>query len=173
VRRTLALSVAATLALIAAVITLAERPWQTTSVADETSSTGVREIHVRVFAWGFSPSVIRVSPGQTVRFVVSTDDMRHGFAINELGVNLQLRPGENVTSPAVVVGIPDGVYSIHCSAFCGLGHASMKGRLAVGTTGSAATASRPPWIASLLSVAVAAGFAVVVGGALRGRQGAR
>jgi heme/copper-type cytochrome/quinol oxidase subunit 2 len=162
VRRALALSALATVALIAAVIVLAERPWQPSSVADQASGVGIQEIRVRVFAWGLSPRVVRVSRGQTVRFVVSTDDLNHGFAINELGINLPLHPGVETTSRAVVVDVPDGVYPIHCSAFCGLGHASMKGKLAVGATATAT--SRQPWTASLLAIAIACAFVAVGGG---------
>jgi heme/copper-type cytochrome/quinol oxidase subunit 2 len=54
-----------------------------------------------------------VSRGQTVRFVVSTDDLDHGIAINELGINLQLHPGVEATSRAVVVDVPDGEDAVH------------------------------------------------------------
>jgi heme/copper-type cytochrome/quinol oxidase subunit 2 len=166
--RALALTIVATAASIIAVIALAERPWQTGSFAEQTSSAGVQEVRVRVFAWGFSPSIVHVSRGQTVRFVVSTEDLRHGFAINELGINLQLAPGQDATSPTVVVNVADGVYPIHCSAFCGLGHASMKGRLVVGA--ASLTPSPAPWLASGLAVAIACGFAVLVGEGSRRRR---
>ena len=131
--------------------------------ADDGGGDGPREIPIRVYAWGFSPSVVRVKPGQTVRFVVTTDDIRHGFAINELHMNLQLLPGRKVRSPAVAVDLPEGTYAIRCSTFCGLGHPSMKAKLVVGAPGPARGA-RAPWIASALAVAA------VVGLGLAGRR---
>jgi cytochrome c oxidase subunit 2 len=119
-----------------------------------------REIAVHVYAWGMSPRVIRVDPGESVRFVVSTDDIMHGFAINELGVNLALRPGHAVPSPAVTVGLLEGSYPIHCSVFCGLGHSAMKARLVVGRPGPA-PASRAPWLASAAGLAFVAVFTAV------------
>jgi cytochrome c oxidase subunit II len=120
----------------------------------------VAEVRIRVQAWDFSPRVIRVARGQTIRLVAVSDDIRHGLAINELGVNLALLPGRPVASAPVMVDLPDGIYAIHCTVFCGLGHASMKARLVVGTP------PRPPgtwapWIASALALAAVGVFAIL------------
>jgi heme/copper-type cytochrome/quinol oxidase subunit 2 len=117
---------------------------------------GVREITLRGYTWGFSPGVLRVSPGESVRFVIESEDMHHGFAINELGLNLQLGPGRSARSPVVKVDLPEGVYAVHCSVFCGLGHASMKARLVVGAP-PPPPGRVAPWLASAAAVAVAAG----------------
>lgn len=127
----------------------------------EGGDAGPRDIQVRVHAWGFSPSVVRVKPGQRVRFAVVSDDIKHGFAINELHLNLQLVPGREVRSPTLDVDLPEGTYAIHCSMFCGLGHPSMKGRLIVGTP-DRVRASAAPWIASLLSAVAVAGLVLTV-----------
>ncbi|HET7874866.1 MAG TPA: cupredoxin domain-containing protein [Methylomirabilota bacterium] len=126
-----------------------------------------REVSIDVYAWGFSPRVIHVSPGQRVRFVVRSEDIGHGFAINELGVNLPLRPGQQMRSPEVKVDLPEGVYEIHCSVFCGLGHPAMKGRLVVGAPPPTLT-SAAPWVASLAVGLAAAGVLAVT--ALRSRR---
>jgi cytochrome c oxidase subunit 2 len=118
---------------------------------------GVREITLRGYTWGFSPSVLRVGPGERVRFVVESEDMHHGFAISELGLNLQLGPGRSARSPVVTVDLPEGVYAVHCSVFCGLGHSSMKARLVVGAP-PPPPGRIAPWIASVAAVAVAAGL---------------
>lgn len=147
--------------LAALVAWAAQTPWASDSTNGREADDGVREVAVRVHAWGFSPRTIRVAPGQTVRFVALSEDIGHGFAINELGVNLPLRAGHQVRSRAVMVNLPEGIYEIHCSAFCGLGHASMKGRLVVG-------APRPrlsivvPGLASLAVLGSVAGFAAAV-----------
>jgi heme/copper-type cytochrome/quinol oxidase subunit 2 len=145
--RSLLLTAAALLPLGAAVVWAAYPPWSSATAA-RVSGDGVLEIPVRVHAWGFSPRVIQVAPRQTVRFVASSDDIGHGFAINELGVNLPLRVGVPMRSSAVTVNLPDGVYEIHCSVFCGLGHPAMKGRLVVGTP-RRDPLSAAPWLASL------------------------
>lgn len=120
---------------------------------------GVKEITIRAYTWGFSPQAIYVNPNDTVRFIVLSEDIKHGFAINELGINLQLLSERQIRSPAVRVNLPEGRYTIHCSIFCGMGHPSMKARLIVGNPGPAA-GSELPWIASLVSLAAVAAFAL-------------
>ena len=129
---------------------------------------GVREITLRAHTWGFSPSVLRIQPGERVRFVVESEDMHHGFAINELGLNLQLQPGRSARSPVVKVDLPEGVYAVHCSVFCGLGHSSMKARLLVGAP-PPPRGRIAPWVAS----AVALGVVAAWWGLASSRQGGR
>jgi cytochrome c oxidase subunit 2 len=160
--RALWLTAGAAAPLAAAVVWMAGGLAAAVPPADEVEAGPVREIAVSVHAWGFSPAVIRVTPGRTVRFVVRSDDITHGFAINELGLNLPLRPGREVRSPALDVDLPAGTYVIHCSAFCGLGHPAMKAKLIVGAPGAAAP-SAAPWIASVLAVAATLGVAVFAG----------
>jgi cytochrome c oxidase subunit 2 len=131
--------------------------------AGDVAADGVRDIAVTVYGWGMSPSVIRVLPGQRVRFVVGTDDVMHGFAINELGVNLALAPGRASRSADVHVTLAEGTYAIHCSVFCGLGHGSMKARLIVGSP-PPDPKRMAPWIASGASVML---VGVIVGGRRR------
>lgn len=155
--RALGMTVAAVLVLGALTVWAASGLGGITAAEDEVRRDGVRQITLRVHAWGFSPNVIRVAPGEAVQFVVWSEDLRHGFAINELRLNLPLVPGKGMRSPAVTVNLPEGTYPIHCSVFCGLGHPSMKAKLVVGTPPPSRVGTLP-WLASLLSTAVAAGF---------------
>lgn len=160
--RSLLLTTGVVVPLAAVVIALAHGPWTAAPPADGAPRGGAREIAVRVHAWGFSPKVVRVGPGETVRFLVRSDDIAHGFAINELHMNLPLRPGREVRSPSVEMTLPEGTYAIHCSVFCGLGHPSMKARLVVGTP-PPPPGARAPWIASLLTAGAVAAFSLVAG----------
>jgi cytochrome c oxidase subunit II len=128
------------------------------SVSPTTDTEGVKDISIHARSWGFTPRVIHVEPGDTVRFRVVSDDIKHGFAINELGLNLQLAVDREVRSPDVKIALPPGRYTIHCSTFCGLGHSTMKASLVVGNPRPAA-AAKAPWLASLLTLAAAGSFA--------------
>jgi cytochrome c oxidase subunit 2 len=128
------------------------------SVSPAAGADGVKEVSVHARAWGFVPRVIHVDPGDTVRFRVRSEDIKHGFAINELGLNLQLAAGREVRSPEVKVALPAGRYTIHCSTFCGLGHSTMKASLVVGEARTAIAAA-VPWLASLLTLVAAGAFA--------------
>lgn len=166
--RSLLVTTLAVVPITAALVWIAHLPSAATVAPDAGAGGGVGGaasphgdapvVVVRVHAWGFTPRVIQVAPGQRVRFAAVSDDIQHGFAINELGVNLALRPGREARSAEVIVSLPEGTYAIHCSVFCGLGHPSMKGRLVVGTP-APTFGQRAPWIATLLTVALA--FAVV------------
>ena len=160
--RALLLTAGVSLPLAAATIWAAGALAALVPPADDPGGDAPREVRVRVHAWGFSPGVVRVRPGQSIRFAVVSDDVTHGFAINELGLNLPLRPGREVRSPSIAMELPEGTYTTHCSTFCGLGHASMKARLVVGAPGPA-PAARAPWIASLLALAAVVGLVLVAG----------
>ena len=97
---------------------------------------GAREFRIKAPQWYLDPAVITVSPGETVRFIVTSDDIMHGFAINELGFNLALSPFVEVTHEAVIPpDIPEGTYTMYCSIFCGIGHPYMKGTIVIGERG--------------------------------------
>lgn len=155
--RSLGLTVAAVAALGSAVIWVAYGLAGVIPAGDGVTRDGVRQVTIHGHTWGFSPNVIRVAPGDTVQFIVRSEDLHHGFSINELGLNLPLVPGRDMRSPAVKIDLPEGIYPIHCSVFCGIGHPSMKARLVVGAP-PPAPGSRLPWVASVLSAAAAVGF---------------
>lgn len=94
---------------------------------------GVRVFNISVKEWDFEPSVIKVYPGDRVRFVISSKDVWHGFAINELNVNLTI-PSEKTVSQEVTIptDAADRVFTSYCSVFCGLGHPYLKGKVIVG-----------------------------------------
>jgi len=155
--RPLGFTMAAVAALGAAVVWAAYGLAGVIPAGDGVTRDGVRQVTIDGHTWGFSPNVIRVAPGETVQFIVRSEDLQHGFSINELGINLPLAPGRETRSPVVKVALPEGIYPIHCSVFCGIGHPSMKARLVVGAP-PPAPVSRLPWIASVLSAAAAVGF---------------
>ena len=161
--RSALLTTVAVLLLAALTIWTVDGPQALLSASPTSTSDGVKDISIRVYAWGFSPRVIRVEPGETVRFRVMSDDIQHGFAINELGLNLQLVSGREARSPTVKVALPPGKYPIQCSTFCGLGHSSMKASLVVGDPGPTPGAA-VPWLASLLTLAAAGAFAALAAG---------
>ncbi len=97
---------------------------------------GVREFRILTPQWNFEPVILKANPGDIVRFIVTSPDIMHGFAINELGVNLALKANEAMTTEIVIPkDIPEGTYTSYCSIFCGIGHPYMKGSIIVGERG--------------------------------------
>jgi cytochrome c oxidase subunit 2 len=53
----------------------------------------------------------------------------HGFNISELGLRVDLEPGE--TARVRLVPEKAGTFEFHCDNFCGLDHESMSGTIIV------------------------------------------
>ncbi len=97
---------------------------------------GVREFRITAQQWYFGPGLLKANPGETIKFIVNSGDITHGFAINELGINLSLTPSSTVKREVIIpADISDGTYTLYCSIFCGIGHPYMKGGIIVGEPG--------------------------------------
>lgn len=122
---------------------------------------GVREFRISASQWYFGPGSIKVNPGETVRFVVTSVDITHGFAINEMDVNLPLAPSGEVAREVVIpADIPEGTYTMYCSIFCGIGHPYMKGSIIVGDPG-VGMGGILPYAATLVMGGIFAVFIVI------------
>ncbi len=122
---------------------------------------GVREFRILAPQWYFEPRNIKVNPGDTVRFIVTSGDIMHGFAVNELGVNLALSPGVGVLDQVVIPrDIPEGTYTMYCSIFCGIGHPYMKGTIIIGERGFE-IGRILPYIATVVMAGMFATFIII------------
>jgi cytochrome c oxidase subunit II len=80
------------------------------------------EIHAKRFA--FSPAEITLKKGETVKLVVTSDDVTHSLVIPDLHVDALAKkdqPGEATVTPDKV-----GDFAGKCGHFCGSGHGTMK-----------------------------------------------
>jgi cytochrome c oxidase subunit II len=80
------------------------------------------EIHAKRFS--FSPAEITLKEGETVKLVVTSDDVTHSLVIPDLQVNAQAskdHAAEVTITPGKV-----GDFKGKCGHFCGNGHGSMK-----------------------------------------------
>ncbi len=144
---------------------------QTTFAAGEvdygTMVDGVTEFQIEGPQWHFEPRVIAVNPGDSIRIALTSPDVTHGFAINELGINVPYSPGDGGLVELVIpADTPEGTYTMYCSIFCGSGHSHMKGSIIVGNAEAGARGALP-YAATSLMVVIFGGFVVVA------RRGAR
>ena len=88
-----------------------------------------REIKVSARKFTFTPKTITVARGERIRLVITSEDVDHGFAIKEFGIDQEIKAKET----KVIELNPDkeGRYQFACSVFCGDGHAEMIGELVV------------------------------------------
>lgn len=89
----------------------------------------VQEIKVIAKRYEFIPSIIEVKANVPVRLILTSEDVTHGFAIKEFGIDKQVELGKET----IVEFTPDktGAFDIRCNVFCGVGHGGMRGQLIV------------------------------------------
>jgi cytochrome c oxidase subunit II len=87
------------------------------------ADTGVQTIVVHARRYEFSPAEITMKKGDTVKLVFIADDVDHGIAIDDLGLNVDLmkhKPQTISITPSKV-----GDFDGECSRYCGTGHSDM------------------------------------------------
>lgn len=98
--------------------------WPVSGYATEPS-----EVRVKVRQFEFEPKTITVRQGEPVKLVVTSEDIDHSFAIDELGILKALPANRDV----VIEFTPDrqGSFKFHCSSYSDEGHEEMGGELVV------------------------------------------
>jgi plastocyanin len=88
-----------------------------------------REIKVTARKFEFVPKTITVRKGERVKLIVTSEDVDHGIAIREFGVDEQIKAKKT----KVIDLTPEraGRFEFTCSVFCGDGHPDMIGELIV------------------------------------------
>jgi plastocyanin len=100
----------------------------------------VHEVQIVATRYAFEPATIHVTAGESVRLVIRSKDVMHGFSIPDLNIDARIPAGgEPIT--VEFAAPPPGQYDIACSEFCGSGHGQMKASLvSVAPTGTRTTA---------------------------------
>jgi cytochrome c oxidase subunit II len=93
------------------------------------TSSPVKEFNVVARRYSFEPATLTVNKGDHVLINVTTEDTKHGFAIDEFRIKQDINPGEKTVIE--FTADKSGVFTYYCSIFCGSGHGDMKGRLIV------------------------------------------
>ena len=104
--------------------TKATTPERTTNAGPVTKS-----FTVEAFKFGFTPAVIEVNEGDTVKLIVKSTQGNHGIGIPQFKVDVKVNEGEEKTTE--FIADKKGEYSFFCNVYCGEGHKLMKGKLMV------------------------------------------
>jgi len=90
---------------------------------------------IYVFGWtaengGWEPRTIIVKKGETVKLVIKSMDMTHGFLIAELGIDTgPIKPGYEKVIELTFDKV--GEYIFYCSVYCSPSHNKMTGKIIV------------------------------------------
>ena len=85
---------------------------------------GPRAVTITARRFEFVPSTITLKKGETVKLVVTSEDVTHGFFLRPLKIDTDLVPGE--TQQITVTPQSAGTFTLICHHFCGSGHGNMK-----------------------------------------------
>jgi cytochrome c oxidase subunit 2 len=83
-----------------------------------------RAIAITAKRFEFVPSTITLKRGQTVKLVVTSEDVTHGLFIRPLKIDTDLTPGKK--EELTVTPQTAGTFTAICHHFCGAGHGNMK-----------------------------------------------
>jgi cytochrome c oxidase subunit 2 len=111
--------------------------WGLFAFYQQTAAASTNTLIVRVTAqqwlwtfdypqYGFSVQgqEIDLPVNRPVQFVVTSEDVLHGFSIHALAVRVDANPGEITTTP-VITPVQPGNYTVNCVELCGLYHSYM------------------------------------------------
>jgi cytochrome c oxidase subunit II len=102
---------------------------EVTEDASVSVKSSVKSFEVTARNWEFTPEMITVNKGDTVKLSITSEDVDHGFTIPAFDVNERLTPGNTVD--VEFVADQTGSFPFICSVYCGSGHKAMKGTLLV------------------------------------------
>jgi mono/diheme cytochrome c family protein/plastocyanin len=88
-------------------------------------------IHARMAdTGGWTPDVIQAEVGQPLHLRLTSDDVRHGFAVGQMNMEpVDIEPGK-VTDVRLTFDKP-GIYTFFCTHWCGVNHWRMRGTIEV------------------------------------------
>lgn len=90
-----------------------------------------RTISIVAERFFFSPSKIRLKEGETVEFVLTSDDTDHGFHVPAAGIDVAIPPSGKGEARIRFTASKKGTFKFECSRACGAGHNLMRGEIIV------------------------------------------
>ena len=77
----------------------------------------------------YTPDQIVLRKGEPARMILTSEDVTHGFAIDEFDIAREVPAG----TPTIIEFTPDraGTFRFYCVVRCGRGHLKMEGTLTV------------------------------------------
>ena len=89
-----------------------------------------RKFRMETRQFAYSPSELKVNPGDTVTIELVSTDVVHGLYIDDYGISLEADPGQTAT--VTFVADKAGSFRYRCNITCGAMHPFMIGKMTVG-----------------------------------------
>jgi heme/copper-type cytochrome/quinol oxidase subunit 2 len=72
----------------------------------------VKEIRIDLSNYKFEPSSISVKKGEKIKLILTSKDVYHTFTVDELGISIEVFPGQTVTKEILVD--KSGAFRLYC-----------------------------------------------------------
>ena len=113
------------LLLVMAGLVVAFAPLPVQSIAPQE-----RTFRIEAGQFAYSPSELKVNPGDTVTIQLVSTDVVHGLYVDGYNVSIEADPGQTTT--LTFVADKPGSFRFRCNVTCGAMHPFMIGKLNVG-----------------------------------------
>ena len=90
-----------------------------------------RTISIEAERFSFSPSRIKVEPGEEIEIRLRSADTSHGFKIEGTDINVEIPKRGKGEAVVRYKPLTAGRYKFECSRMCGAGHHFMRGEIVV------------------------------------------
>lgn len=90
-----------------------------------------RTFRIEAGQFSYSPSELKVNPGDTVTFQLVSTDVVHGLYVDGYDISLEADPGQ--TKTLSFIADKPGSFRFRCNVTCGAMHPFMIGKLNVGS----------------------------------------
>lgn len=90
-----------------------------------------RTFRIEAGQFAYSPSELKVNPGDTVTIQLASTDVVHGLYVDGYDISVEADPGQ--TKTLSFVADKPGSFRFRCNVTCGAMHPFMIGKLTVGT----------------------------------------
>jgi cytochrome c oxidase subunit 2 len=94
-----------------------------------TRAQAPRVINITAQRFEFIPNQVTLKKGETVKFVLTSKDVTHGFFLKPLKIDEIIQPGK--TTEVTVTPQTAGTFLLICDHFCGVNHAAMNMKVIV------------------------------------------
>lgn len=102
-----------------------------TAAFGKAAKSTTQEFVIHAKAYEYTPRVIRVERGDTVKITLIADDVTHGFILETYGHEIEAHPRQDPPSSIEFVANQSGKFHFRCTTVCGPLHPFMQGLLIV------------------------------------------
>ncbi len=119
-------------------------------------SPQVRMFKLDARQYAYSPSELKVNPGDTVTIQLVSTDVVHGLYVDGYDLSVEADPGQTAT--LTFIADKSGSFRFRCNVTCGAMHPFMIGKLQVGTNA---------WLYRSIGLAIIAALGSIAWGVFR------